>query len=88
MAAAISEAHRQASFVGGDRVIFNVKGNDYRLIVAIRYRQQIMYARFVGTHAEYERSMRPGASDTSNPRHSFDPDVIGFPGLRPFRRNV
>ena len=50
----IKAAHRNASFIAGDRVVFNVKGNDYRLIVAVRYRQQIMYVRFVGTHREYD----------------------------------
>ena len=53
--AQIKEAHRLASFVGGDRVVFNIKGNDYRLIVAVRYPQQIMYVSFIGTHAEYDR---------------------------------
>ena len=53
--AQIKEAHRQASFVGGDRVVFNIKGNDYRLIVAVRYPKQIMYVRFIGTHAEYDK---------------------------------
>ena len=53
--AEVKEAHRNASFVAGDRVVFNVKGNDYRLIVAMRYRQQIMYLRFIGTHREYDK---------------------------------
>ena len=53
--AEVKEAHRNASFVAGDRVVFNVKGNDYRLIVAMRYRQQIMYVRFIGTHREYDK---------------------------------
>ena len=53
--AEVKEAHRNASFVVGDRVVFNVKGNDYRLIVAMRYRQQIMYVRFIGTHREYDK---------------------------------
>ena len=35
--------------------MFNIKGNDYRLIVAVRYRQQIMYVRFIGTHREYDK---------------------------------
>ena len=51
----VKQAHRSASFVAGDRVVFNVKGNDYRLIVAMRYRSQIIYVRFVGTHAEYDQ---------------------------------
>ena len=53
--AQIKEAHRQASFVGGDRIVFNIKGNDYRLIVAVRYPKQIIYVRFIGTHAEYDK---------------------------------
>jgi len=53
--AAIKAAHRNASFLGNNRVVFNIKGNDYRLVVAIRYTQQLMFIRFVGTHAEYDR---------------------------------
>jgi mRNA interferase HigB len=44
-----------APLILGDRVVFNVKGNDYRLVVAIRYEQGIMYVRFIGTHREYDR---------------------------------
>ena len=44
-----------ASFIGGNRVVFNIKGNDYRLVVAIAYRFQAVYIKFVGTHAEYDR---------------------------------
>lgn len=51
----IKSAYRSASFVAGDRVVFNIKGNDYRLVVAVRYKQGIMYVRFVGTHREYDR---------------------------------
>ena len=36
------------------RVVFNIKGNDYRLIVAVAYRLQIVYVKFVGTHKEYD----------------------------------
>jgi len=53
--AAIKAAHRNASFLGNNRVVFNIKGNDYRLVVAVRYTQQLMFIRFVGTHAEYDR---------------------------------
>lgn len=51
----VKTAHRNASFVAGDRVVFNIKGNEYRLIVAVRYRSQILFVRFVGTHREYDR---------------------------------
>jgi mRNA interferase HigB len=51
----IKAAYRNASFVGKDRVVFNLKGNDYRLVVAIRYDHGIVFIRFVGTHQEYDR---------------------------------
>lgn len=37
-----------------NRVVFNIKGNKYRLIVKINYKYQIMWIRFVGTHEEYD----------------------------------
>ena len=43
-----------ASLVGDGRVVFNVKGNSYRLIVRINYPLQICFTRFVGTHAAYD----------------------------------
>ncbi|MDP2434087.1 MAG: type II toxin-antitoxin system HigB family toxin, partial [Pseudomonadota bacterium] len=36
------------------RVVFNIKGNDYRLIVAVAYRFGALYIKFIGTHAEYD----------------------------------
>lgn len=53
--AAIKDRHRNASFVANNRVIFNIAGNKYRLIVKINYSRQVIYVRFVGTHAEYDR---------------------------------
>ncbi len=44
-----------ASILGNNRVVFNIKGNDHRLIVAISYRAQIVLIKFIGTHAEYDR---------------------------------
>jgi len=44
-----------ASFIGSNRVIFDIKGNDYRLIVLVEYRKGRIFIRFVGTHAEYDR---------------------------------
>lgn len=43
-----------ASFVGNNRVVFNIKGNDFRLIVAIAYKLGIVYVKFVGTHTQYD----------------------------------
>lgn len=49
--------HRQghASIVGNDRVVFNIGGNRYRLIIRFDYPRRIGFVRFVGTHAEYDR---------------------------------
>ncbi len=43
------------SFVGDNRIVFNISGNKYRLVIHIRYDIQIVYIRFVGTHAEYDK---------------------------------
>ena len=44
-----------ASFLADNRVVFNIKGNHYRLIVRINYDYQMIWIRFVGTHAEYDK---------------------------------
>jgi len=46
--------YANASILGRYRVVFNIKGNRYRLVVAINYPYQICYIRFVGTHKEYD----------------------------------
>lgn len=51
----IKKQFRSASIVGNDRVVFNIKGNDYRLIVLILFRKGKAFIRFVGTHAEYNK---------------------------------
>ena len=52
--AKVKEKYRSASIVGDNRVVFNIKGNDYRLVVKIHYQYRVVYVRFVGTHAEYD----------------------------------
>ena len=44
----------KASIVGGDGVVFDIKGNAFRLVVKIKYAYRVVYVRFVGTHAEYD----------------------------------
>ncbi len=49
----IKHRYASASFLKGNRVVFNLKGNDYRLVVAVAYRFECVYVKFIGTHAEY-----------------------------------
>ena len=50
----VKYAYGNASIVSSDRVVFNVGGNKYRLIVRFDYTHRIGFVRFVGTHAEYD----------------------------------
>jgi mRNA interferase HigB len=49
----LKQQYKNASIVGEGRVIFNIKGNLYRLVVAIDYELQIIFVRFVGEHKDY-----------------------------------
>ena len=51
----IKQRYRSADFLSDNRVVFNIKGNSYRLVVKIHYNTGIVYIRFVGTHAEYDK---------------------------------
>ena len=51
----VKTAYRNASFVENNRVVFNIKGNSYRLVAAINYRYRIVYIRFLGTHQIYDK---------------------------------
>jgi mRNA interferase HigB len=51
----IKKEYPTASFLADNRVVFNIKGNHYRLIVKINYAFSIVFIRFVGTHAEYDK---------------------------------
>ncbi len=53
--AEIKAAYRSASLVGNDRVVFNIAGNKYRLVVRVNYAYRVIYIRFVGTHGQYDR---------------------------------
>jgi mRNA interferase HigB len=51
----IKDLYRNASFVGKDRVVFNIGGNKYRLVAAVKYDFKILYIRFIGTHKQYNK---------------------------------
>lgn len=50
----VKDKFRNASFVADNRVVFNVHGNKYRLIVALKYEFGVGYVRFIGTHKQYD----------------------------------
>ncbi|MCL4745874.1 MAG: type II toxin-antitoxin system HigB family toxin [Burkholderiaceae bacterium] len=50
----VKRLYRSASVLRNRRIVFNIKGNEYRLIVAIAYRLQVVYVKFVGTHRQYD----------------------------------
>ncbi len=50
----VKRHYRSASILKNRRVVFNIKGNDYRLVVALAYRTGVAFVKFVGTHAEYD----------------------------------
>lgn len=47
--------YASASIVGASRVAFNLKGNAYRLVVAVDYRRAIVFIKWLGTHKEYDK---------------------------------
>ena len=51
----IKSRYRSADVLPGNRVVFDIKGNSYRLVVRIHYNTGIVFIRFVGTDAEYDR---------------------------------
>lgn len=51
----VKQDFRNASTLKDGRVVFNIAGNKYRLVVWINYSYQIVYVRFIGTHAEYDK---------------------------------
>ena len=51
----IKKEYPTASILAGNRVVFNIKGNNYRLIVKINYDYQVVWVRFIGTHPEYDK---------------------------------
>ena len=51
----IKDRYPSASFLADNRVIFNIKGNTYRLVVKARYQKGIVLIEWIGTHAEYDK---------------------------------
>ena len=51
----IKQRYRSADVLPDNRVVFNIKGDRYRLVVKINYSVGLVFVRFVGTHAEYDK---------------------------------
>ena len=51
----IKRQYRNASFLANNRVVFNIHGNKYRLVVAFNYEHGIAFIKFIGTHKEYDK---------------------------------
>ena len=51
----IKKSYANASIIKGNRVVFNIKGNDFRLVVKFNYEREWAFIRFIGTHSEYDK---------------------------------
>lgn len=51
----VKRLYRTASIVSAERVVFNIKGNDYRLVTAIDFEKGIVWIKWIGTHKDYDR---------------------------------
>ncbi len=51
----IKDRYHSVSFLGNDVVIFNIKGNKYRLVTKVSYQNKIVFIKWIGTHAEYDK---------------------------------
>ena len=51
----VKRRYASASIVSADRIVFNINGNDYRLVVAVDFERHIVWIKWLGTHAEYDR---------------------------------
>jgi mRNA interferase HigB len=52
----IKQTFNSVDSIGNDRFVFNIKGNDYRLVALILFKIKTVYVRFIGTHSEYSKT--------------------------------
>jgi mRNA interferase HigB len=53
--AAVRRSYATASIVSADRIVFNIKGNDYRLVVSVDFEKGIVWIKWLGTHRDYDQ---------------------------------
>ena len=51
----VKATFRSVDYIGNQHYVFNIKGNNHRLVVVIKFTIQFVYIRFIGTHAEYDK---------------------------------
>jgi mRNA interferase HigB len=51
----VKRSYATSSIVSADRVVFNIKGNDYRLVVAVDFERGIVWIKWIGTHRDYDK---------------------------------
>jgi mRNA interferase HigB len=51
----VKRSYATASIVSADRIVFNIKGNDYRLVVAVDFEKAIVWIKWIGTHRDYDK---------------------------------
>jgi mRNA interferase HigB len=51
----VKRLYATASIVTADRIVFNIKGNDYRLVAAVDFEKSIVWIKWIGTHRDYDR---------------------------------
>ncbi|MHB1920627.1 MAG: type II toxin-antitoxin system HigB family toxin [Chitinophagaceae bacterium] len=66
----LKAVYGNASIVANNRVIFNIKGNDFRLIIAVNFKQLAAYVIWFGTHKEYDK-INPGTIE-------FDTNILNY----------
>ncbi|MGF9691920.1 type II toxin-antitoxin system HigB family toxin [Rhizobium sp. 0TCS1.26] len=54
-AADVKQRYAYASIINAERIVFNIKGNDYRLIVAVDFGRSLVWIKWIGTHRDYDR---------------------------------
>ena len=51
----VKRLYATASVINADRIVFNIKGNDYRLVAAVDFEKAIVWIKWIGTHKDYDR---------------------------------
>lgn len=51
----VKQSYAHATILKDSRIVFNIKGNSYRLVIKFNFGQQLAFVRFIGTHTEYDK---------------------------------